>query len=219
MATPTVAAPRRPARLIFRGLAVVVILLVLAAAAAAWWFYSAARASLPQLDGNIRVAVSAPVTVIRDAHGVPHISAANIEDLVYAQGYVTAQDRLWQMDMTRRYVAGELAEVLGPEYVKSDRYQRTLGMKQVSQRAAAAASDTDRGLLDAYARGVNGYLDSHRHSLPVEFRVLGYIPRSWSPEDTLLIACMFNEMLNLYAMDDMLARERVTARIPPDLAA
>ena len=191
----------------------------MAAAAASWWFYSAARASLPQLDGSVRVAISAPATVIRDAHGVPHITAANMEDLLFAQGYVTAQDRLWQMDMTRRYVAGELAEVLGPDYVKSDRYQRTLGMRQVAQRAASAMSDTDRRLLDAYARGVNGYLDSHRQSLPVEFRVLGYVPRPWSPEDTFLVACTFNEMLNLFLMDDMLARERVMARIPADLAA
>jgi len=219
MATTTLAAPRRPARLLLRGLAVVLVLLLMAAAAAAWWFYSAAQASLPQLDGSVRLAITAPVTVIRDAHGVPHITAANMEDLLFAQGYVTAQDRFWQMDMTRRYVAGELAEILGPDYVKSDRYQRTLGMRQVAQHAAATASGTDRRLLDAYARGVNGYLDSHRQSLPVEFRVLGYVPRPWSPEDTLLIACMFNEMLNLYAMDDMLARERVMARIPPDLAA
>ena len=219
MATTTLAAPRRPARLLLRGLAVALVLLLMVAAAAAWWFYSAARASLPQLDGSLRVAISAPVTVIRDAHGVPHITAANMADLLFAQGYVTAQDRFWQMDMTRRYVAGELAEILGPDYVKSDRYQRTLGMRQVAQRAAATISDTDRRLLDAYARGVNGYLDSHRRSMPVEFRVLGYVPRPWSPEDTLLIACMFNEMLNLYAMDDMLARERVMARIPPDLAA
>ena len=156
MATTTLAAPPRPARLLLRGLAVVLVLLLMAAAAAAWWFYSAARAALPQLDGSVRVAITAPVTVIRDAHGVPHITAANMEDLLFAQGYVTAQDRLWQMDMTRRYVAGELAEILGPDYVKSDRYQRTLGMRQVAQRAAATISDTDRRLLDAYARGVNG---------------------------------------------------------------
>jgi penicillin G amidase len=197
----------------------VLVLLLTAAALAAWWFYSAARASLPQLDGSVRVAVSAPAAVIRDAHGVPHITAANMEDLLFAQGYVTAQDRLWQMDMTRRYVAGELAEILGPEYVRSDRTQRTLGLRQVAQRAAAALPDTDRRLLDAYARGVNEYLDSHRQSLPVEFRVLRYVPRPWSPEDTLLIACMFNQMLNLFFIDDMLARERVMARIPADLAA
>ena len=219
MATPTLAARRRPARRIVRGLAVALAVLLLAAAAAAWWFYAALQASLPQLDGSLRVAISAPATVIRDAHGVPHITAANLDDLLFAQGYVTAQDRLWQMDTTRRYIAGDLAEVLGPEYVKNDRYQRTLGMRQVAQRAAAAASETDRRLLEAYARGVNAYLESHRQALPVEFRVLGYGPRPWSPEDTLLVACTFNEMLSLFLTDDTLARERVMARIPADLAA
>src|SRR5438477_5771655 len=104
MATPTLSAPRRPGRAIIRGLTLVLILLLLSAIAASWWFYRAARASLPQLDGSMRVAVSAPVTVVRDAHGVPHITAANMQDLLFAQGYVTAQDRLWQMDMTRRYI-------------------------------------------------------------------------------------------------------------------
>ncbi|MBZ5568346.1 MAG: penicillin acylase family protein [Acidobacteriia bacterium] len=218
MATATLTAPRRSARLLLHVVVLVVVVLLLATAGACWWFYAAARASLPQLDGALRLqGLSAPVGVIRDAHGVPHISAANMDDLVFAQAYVTAQDRLWQMDMTRRYIAGELAEVLGPDYVKNDRLQRTLGMRQVAQRAAASMSDTDRRLLDSYARGVNAYIDSHHSSLPIEFRVLGYAPRPWSPEDTFLIACMFNEMLNLYSMDDMLARERVLARLPADL--
>jgi penicillin amidase len=212
--------PHSFARLFFRALAILALLVLVAAAAASWWFYSAVRASLPQLDGSIRLpGLSATVTVLRDAHGVPHISAATIEDLVFAQGYITAQDRLWQMDMSRRYIAGELAEVLGPEYVTSDRIQRTLGMRQAAQRALAVTSDTDRRLLGLYARGVNAFTDSHRQSLPIEFRVLGYTPRPWTPEDTFLIACMFNEMLNLFYMDDMLARERVLARVPPDLAA
>ncbi len=193
---------------------------VLAAAALGLWFYSAVRVSLPQLDDTVRLAeLSAPATVVRDGHGVPHITAATMEDLVFAQGYVTAQDRLWQMDMTRRYIAGELAEVLGPDYLKNDRVQRTLGMRQLAQRAAAAMPGDDRRLLEAYARGVNAYIDTHRDALPIEFRILSYSPRAWSPEDTFLIACMFNEMLNLFFMDDMLSRERVLARVPAELGA
>ena len=220
MSTASLAAPRSFARLFFRALAILALFVLVIAAAASWWFYSAVRAALPQLDGSIRLpGLLATVTVIRDPHGVPHISAATMEDLLFAQGYITAQDRLWQMDMSRRYIAGELAQVLGPEYVTSDRIQRTLGMRQAAQRALAVTSDTDRRLLDSYARGVNSFTDSHRQSLPIEFRVLGYAPRPWTPEDTFLIACMFNEMLNLFSMDDMLARERVLARVPPDLAA
>lgn len=219
MVSPTLAAPRRSARLILRSITLIVLLILVAVAAASVWLYRAARASLPQLDGVVHTAVSSPVTIIRDGHGVPHISAQNMEDLLFAQGYVTAQDRLWQMDMTRRYIAGELAEVLGPEYVRNDRYQRTLGMRQVAQRGAATVSDTDRHLLEAYARGVNAFIDSHRRALPVEFRILGYSPRPWLVEDTFLIACMFNEMLNLFYVEDMLARERVVSRMPADLAA
>ncbi len=140
-----------------------------------------------------------------------------MDDLVFAQGYVTAQDRLWEMDVTRRYIAGELAEVLGPDYLKSDRLQRTLGMSRVAQRGVALMSNSDRRLLGAYARGVNAYIDLRGGSLPVEFRVLRYKPRAWSAEDTFLIACMFNEMLNLYSAYDMLTREKILARMPADL--
>ena len=80
------------------------------------WFYSMARSALPQLDGSVKIAgLSAPVTVMRDGHGVPTINAANLDDLFFAQGYVTAQDRLWQMDVMRRYASGESAEILGDD--------------------------------------------------------------------------------------------------------
>src|SRR5215831_14151361 len=112
VASPTT---RRSAlRIAFRVVVALLLLLVLAAAAAFGWFYRAANASLAQLDGTISVSgVSAPVAVVRDSHGVPHMTAASLEDLFFAQGYITAQDRLWQMDMTRRAGGGELSEILG----------------------------------------------------------------------------------------------------------
>jgi penicillin amidase len=120
----------RAARLIFYFL--VVILLVLAGGVA--WFHSMARSALPQLDGRLRVAgLSAPVTIIRDGHGAPTIDAANFDDLFFAQGYVTAQDRLFQMDGIRRSAAGELAEVFGAEFLEHDRQQRILGLKVVAR--------------------------------------------------------------------------------------
>src|SRR5262245_9930868 len=100
---------------------------VIAVAGIASWFYFLARSSLPQVDGTLRVSgISRPVTVIRDGYGVPHINAENLRDLLFAQGYVTAQDRFWQMDMTRRFAAGELSEILGKDYIKTDREQRIL---------------------------------------------------------------------------------------------
>src|SRR5579884_1070672 len=107
--------------------AVVILLLAVVAVAAAGWFYHLAQAALPQLDGKIFAAgLSASVTVTRDAHGVPTIEAASLEDLFFAQGYVTAQDRLWEMDATRRYASGDMAEIFGPSWVAQDKEQRTL---------------------------------------------------------------------------------------------
>src|ERR1700733_15744372 len=97
-------------------------LVVLAAIGIIGWFYSMARSALPQLDGTLAVSgLAAPVTVTRDEHGVPTIAAATLEDLFFAQGYVTAQDRLWQMDILRRFGAGELSEILGEDTLKVDR--------------------------------------------------------------------------------------------------
>src|SRR4051794_20554523 len=114
MAT-TLAAPaarRSLLRTLFRLLFWVLLVLVLAGSGAFFWFYHAARSSLAQLDGTVMLAgLQAPVSVVRDAQGVPHITAANLEDLFFAQGYITAQDRLWQMDLTRRAVGGEMAEI------------------------------------------------------------------------------------------------------------
>ena len=96
----------------------VVILLLLAAGTGVLWLRSAVKAALPVVDGDLHLAgLTAPVTVRRDGHGVPHIDAATQEDLFVAQGYVTAQDRLWQMDAFRRNANGELAEIMGRSLV------------------------------------------------------------------------------------------------------
>src|SRR5208283_1421060 len=139
--------------------------LLLAACAGVVWLRSAARAALPVLDGDLRVAgLSAPVTVRRDTHGVPHIEAATQEDLFAAQGYVTAQDRLWQMDAFRRNANGELAEIMGPALLRHDKTQRLLQFRLTARRIYAHCSAPDRARLDAYARGVNLYIAQHPDS-------------------------------------------------------
>src|SRR3954467_11675327 len=110
MASPTFAPsrPRSAARIVIGIVAGLLVALAVCAGVAAWWFHHTAVASLPQLDGTIKVAgLSAPVQVIRDAHGMPHITAQNLDDLFFTQGFVTAQDRLWQMDINRRFGRGE----------------------------------------------------------------------------------------------------------------
>src|SRR6516165_250651 len=133
--------------------------LVLITGAGLLWLRSATKAALPQLDGDIHLSgLSAPVTVRRDQHGVPHIDAATQEDLFVAQGYVTAQDRLWQMDAYRRSANGELAEVMGPSLLRHDKAQRMFQFRNVAQRIYASLSPADRARFDAYARGVNLYI-------------------------------------------------------------
>lgn len=171
------------------------------------------RASLPQLDGSASLPeLSQSVTVRRDPHGVPHISASDMDDLVVAQGYVTAQDRLWQMDMLRRYASGNLAEILGPNAVKHDRAQRILQIRNAADAALQAMSPADRHWLDDYARGVNAYIVQSENDLPAEFRVLHYRPQPWQPVDSVLVALNMAQSLST-DFPTKLAREKIEERL------
>jgi penicillin amidase len=186
-------------------------LAVLAATAGVLWLRAAEKAALPVLDGDVHVAgLSAPVTVRRDAHGVPHIEAATQDDLFVAQGYVTAQDRLWQMDSFRRSSEGELAEVFGPSQLRHDKVQRVLQFRNTARRIYANLSAADRGRLDDYARGVNIFIAEHADTLPAEFRMLHYRPRAWTGEDSLAVGLMLVEGLDMH-FEVKLARERIAA--------
>ena len=190
-----------------------VALLLIAIAVIVLWLRAAGKAALPVLDGDVRIAgLSAPVTVRRDAHGVPHIEAATQDDLFMAQGYVTAQDRLWQMDAFRRNANGELAEILGPSLLKHDKMQRVLQFKNMAQRIYANLPGADRARLDDYAHGVNLFIAQHPDSLPAEFRLLFYRPQPWSGVDSVSIGLMMVQMLDTH-WDVKLARERIAAKL------
>jgi penicillin G amidase len=198
-------------------LLIAVLVVVLGALA---WFHSIARSALPQLDGSLKVpSLSARVTVMRDEHGVPMIDATSFHDLFFAQGFVTAQDRLWQMDMMRRFAAGELSEILGDEFLPHDREQRILGLRVAARKALEVASAQNRDHFEAYARGVNAYIETHRDRLPIEFRILKYSPRPWTPEDSTLIASQMVKDLNHYPYRDALDREKILAKLGPELTA
>jgi len=171
---------------IVRAANIVLALAVAAALAVVYWY---AWRPLPQRSGKIQASVAAPVTVRFDARGVPHIHAGNIDDALFVQGYVTAQDRLWQMDALRRYSAGELSEVLGPTLLDTDRESRRLRLRRVAENVYTQISAGEREALAAYARGVNAFIDTHRNNLPLEFTLLGYQPLPWSGVDSLLIGC------------------------------
>ncbi len=220
LASSTSSKPRSFLRRLIGWLGGLLAWLVLAALGAAAWFYHAAISSLPQLDGTVAVAgLSAKVTVVRDAQGVPHITAASLEDLFFAQGYVTAQDRLWQMDMARRYAAGEMAELLGESMLDHDREQRILQIRHASQAAAKVLPARERAFLEAHARGVNALMESQRDRLPIEFLVLRYQPRPWTVEDSVLVGANMSKMLNYYQVVTEIGREKILAKIGPELTA
>jgi penicillin amidase len=144
---------------------------------------------LPTLDADERLlGLHERVEVLRDKYGVPHVFATDTHDLFFAQGYVTAQDRLWQMDIYRRAAEGRLAEVLGEPALESDRFMRTLGLGRAAKLDLSAISDEARGFIEAYTEGVNKLIQQHGESLPVEFTILGYRPEPWTVLDTLAVA-------------------------------
>jgi len=218
--TTTPVTARGSSRRIRRIAALFLLVLFFVALGALAWLYSIAHSALPQLDGDLKVAgLSAKVTVSRDQHGVPTIDAANFDDLFFAQGYVTAQDRLWQMDIMRRFAAGEISEILGADFIKHDREQRILGLRVAAEKAVEVASPQTRAQFAAYARGINAYIESHRDRLPIEFRILRYSPRPWSQEDSTVIAAQMVKDLNHYPAKDALEREKILAKLGPELTA
>ena len=222
MNTTTVAtSPRRSnASVAIRVVVALLALALLVFLAFDVWFYRAVRAALPQVDGTVVLAgLSQPVTVTRDWLGVPTITAATLDDLFFAQGYVIAQERLWQMDMTRRFASGDLAAILGPDFVEVDREQRILGLRQAAEKAVALLDPAQRAQFQAYANGVNAYIAGHTKSLPMEFRFLTYAPHVWTVEDSLLVGLSMTELLNHGYYRETLLKEKAIAKLGPELAA
>src|ERR1700733_1792631 len=185
----------------------VFLLLLLVVAIALGCGYFVVRSALPQLDGYTQIAgLSAPVTVTRDAHGVPTIEVKTLEDVFFAQGYVTSQDRLWQMDVMRRFASGELSEILGADTLSVDREQRILGLRTAARKSIESADPRDQGFFAAYARGVNAYIAQQAKHLPIEFRILKYAPKSWTPEDSVVIGNQMVKDMNYRYFEDALHR-------------
>ena len=219
MATASTSVSRRSPLRLPRWISLLLLVLLLAALGFGLWLYTVARSALPELDGKLSLrGLSAPVTVTRGTEGAPTLEATDLNDLFFAQGYVTAQDRFFQMDGMRRYAAGELAEVVGEAQLEHDRQQRILGMRQAARKTIETISPDDRSRLQAYARGVNAYLESHRDRLPIEFRILGYSPTPWTIEDSALIGAYMVEDLST-SPRHALTREKISAKLGPELTA
>jgi len=194
---------------------VLFIVLLVAVSAGIWWFV---YRPLPQVDGTITLSgLHADVSVERDGWGVPHIRAGSFEDMLEAQGYAMAQDRLWQMDVLRRAALGQLSEILGPGALAIDREFRVLGFQRAAERDAAALSGDSRIAAEAYARGVNKFIEQHKDNLPIEFSLLRYKPRPWLPADSFAItAYMYQSLTDTW--EDELNRAKVTERVGADRA-
>ena len=148
------------------------------------------RSSLPQTNGTVQVSgLSRELTIVRDEHGVPHISATTDADAAFGLGYAHAQDRLWQMEFQRRVGHGRLSEVLGSATLSTDKFLRTLGTGRAAAQALESLDADTRAVLDGYAAGVNAFLASNPQ-LPPEFVILGFKPEPWQPVDSLVWAKM-----------------------------
>ena len=157
------------------------LLAVLLAAGSCSWF------ALPSYDDAEEVpGLDAPVEVVRDAHAIPHIFAQSARDGAFAMGYVHAQDRLWQLELQRRIGQARLAAVVGEPGIETDRFLRTLGLYRVAERNFEKLAPEVQAIYEAYAAGVNAYLETRSEMLPPEFVLLGHEPEPWRPADSLV---------------------------------
>jgi penicillin amidase len=202
-------------KLILRVLIVVVAALLLLGGGGYLWL----RRSLPVTSGSVTVAgIGAPVTIVRDGNGIPHITGESAADAVFGLGYAHAQDRLWQMEFQRRVGNGRLSEAVGPGGLEADRFLRTLGTARAAESAYQNLDPESRALLEAYAAGVNAFIGANRGRLPVEFTILGVEPEPWRPQDSLVWVKMMSWDL-AGNWDEELLAARLERQIGPAAAA
>lgn len=203
-------------RLLVRGtVAVALVAAVTAGGALAYLRYVAQ----PQVDGELRLAgLTAPVRVTRDAHGVPYVFADNLPDLIRAQGFVTAQHRLFQLEAYRAIAHGRLAEAIGEAGLKSDREVRLIGLARNARRHAALLAPQARDFLAWYAEGVSAYVRDHAAEHPLELKIAGFTPSPWTVEDlvTLLHYVNYSHAANLRSE---LTAQLLIERLGPERAA
>ncbi|HEU4321536.1 MAG TPA: penicillin acylase family protein [Roseiflexaceae bacterium] len=180
-------------KIVLRVLAVLLVVLLVGGLAGGMLVWR----SWPERSGRLSVAgLNGPVDVLRDPYGVPHIYAANEHDLFFAQGYVHAQDRLWQMDFQRRVGLGRLSEILGPDSREFDVFLRTFGVNRSAQQDLTALSPETRRVLEAYSAGVNAFISANGSRLPPEYTILQASPIPWEPLHTLAWMKMMQFELN-----------------------
>lgn len=181
--------------------------------------YMLMRRPLPQTKGDLHLqGLHETVEVITDRYGVPHIYAQNEDDLFFAQGFVHAQERLWQMELNRRIGSGQLAEIFGEIALETDRFARRLGMHRASAAAAQQLPEHSKRILSAYAQGVNAYIERNRNNLPLEFTFLRFKPAPWQITDTIQWSKMMGWNLGGNWETEVI-RARIVARLGAERAS
>ena len=151
--------------------------------------------SQPKRSGLIKISgLKDKVIVHFDKYGRPHVFANNTHDLVFTHGYLVAQDRLFQLDITRRAAKGELSEILGKKGLLRDKFVRDIGLIDIAKNELKNSSKQSIKILNYYSKGINAYIEKYRHELPIEFRVLNYKPKPWKPIDSILIVKQIAEV-------------------------
>ena len=184
-----------------------------------WAASALGRRRLPRIDGALRLpGLHAPAEALRDRWGIPHIYAANDHDLYFSQGFVHAQDRLWQMELNRRTACGRLSELFGEVALGTDRTARTFGFHRLGEADWNACEDGVRQATAAYAEGVNAYLVHPQARMPLEFSLLGHKPEPWRPVDSLAFSRVMIWQLS-HAWYGELLRAQIAERVGGEHAA
>lgn len=161
-------------------------------------FNNLSKKSFYPNEGTLKAeGLKSEVKIYSDNFGVPHIFASNDEDIYFALGYMHAQDRLWQMDLTRRVAEGRLSEIFGTTAIEFDKLFRTIGINRAAYNLSNSISPSSKKILISYSNGVNKFIEAHLDNLPVEFDALNYRPDLWKPEHSLMIARLMAWDLNL----------------------
>jgi penicillin amidase len=194
-------------------LALAAVLVGIGLGALAWGYRS-----LPSWSGTVAVSgIEAPLRIVRDPRGIPHVFAAHEADAYFGLGYVHGQDRLWQLELDRRLASGQLAEIFGADALPRDRLFRTLGLRRAAEQSLAQLDPSTRDVVDAYVRGVNAAASQQR-PLPPEFGLLGITPAAWTAVDSLVWLKMMAWMLSMN-VDSELWRWRLSEQLSPSQIA
>ncbi|MGZ6364430.1 MAG: penicillin acylase family protein [Ktedonobacteraceae bacterium] len=182
-------------------------------------YFMLMRRPLPKVKGELSLqGLHEPVDIITDRYGVPHIYAQNEDDLFFAQGYVHAFERLWQMELNRRISSGHLSEIFGELALETDKFARRLGMHRAAHEAARQLPEHSKRILDAYAQGVNAFIERNQNKLPLEFTILRFKPEPWRIEDSIQWSKMMGWNLGGNWETEVI-RARIVAKLGAERAA